>query len=1301
MKKIKSRLVFSCLLLITTAHAQIGKHGARTISTANTIVNEYTNLTANAAAGATSITVASNSLNANSRFPATLAQGDLIMIIQVQGATMNLSTAGPFSIPADNTYGAITAYNNCGNYEFAQVLSVAGGTTINVLCGLKNAYTASGHVQVVRVPRYTTLAINNSLTCQLWNGTTGGIVAVEVQNATTFSGSGSINVNAMGFRGGVETDNAAYYGGGQWGASDPGEGAPKGEGIAGFTTEYTPLNALYARGAPANAGGGGNAHNAGGGGGGNAGNLATYTGYGIPNPTYNAIWNLETPAIGGTSSSGGGRGGNSFSNDNENAAVVLPGDPNWSGDYNRTNGGMGGRPLDYSTGRLFFAGAGGSGEMNDGDAGGGGRGAGLVFIMSYGSVSGTGVINANGENGINAVATGFGFNAKDGAGGAGAGGTVVINTNGTTSGITINANGGTGGNQNFAGFPSSDAYGPGGGGGGGYIAVSSGTPTRNANGGANGTTNSLGFSEFPPKGATSGAIGLPTATFPHYHFTLTNDTLCAGGSTTLNAAVTGTIPAGVTLNWYATEFATAALGSGTSFTTPVLSSTTTYYVGFCPGYYRLPVTVAVSTPIVINTSSVSISNETCLGGDGIISGITVTGGTGTLDYEWNGNPSTGPTLPAAPAGNYTLEVTDDNGCSATAGPFTIGSSGGPVINTTAMVITNSTCGSSNGSISGITVSGGTGVLTYEWNSSPATGPNIGPVIAGTYTLEVTDGTGCTAVAGPFTIGNTGGVTINATGVTITDASCGLDNGSITGITASSTAGGLTYVWNGTITTTPTADVTGIPGGPYTLLVTDGAGCSASSGPYTVNSFGEIIVDSSALSVTSTSCGLNNGSVTGLNVSGGSGVLTYEWNGSASPGADLTNVANGSYTLEITDALGCTVTLGPYVIDDSNPLFAGATGTNVTCFGEDDGSATGLGVGGDGALTYQWIGGPATAVYPGLTAGTYSVVVTDANGCDDTAMVTITQPASINPSIAGTNTICSGQSTTLTASGTGATGYAWSTSESTASITVSPTTTTIYTVTVSNGPCGETTMYTVTVSDPPVASITGNTTICDGQSTTLTANGGGTYVWSDATTANTITVSPTADTEYFVVATNGCGSDTATVTVTIGAGFTVDAGPDQTIGLGNSAVLNATGGTTYTWSPPDGLSCTSCQSPVASPTTTTIYTVTSTNGSGCTSTDQVTVIVDATQSLFVPDIFAPNGNGVNDVLYVRGSGISSLKFRVYDRWGQKVFQTEDISQGWDGNFQGKPLDTGVFVYTLEGSFMSGESFSQKGNVTLKR
>ncbi|HRE97319.1 MAG TPA: hypothetical protein PK637_11170, partial [Flavobacteriales bacterium] len=170
-------------LSFSEANAQRGIKGNVTISTANTIVNEYTRLTANAVSGSTSITVLDNTLDSvAARFTTPLAAGDLIFIYQAQGATINGTLSGGIGIPNDATWGGVTNYGSSGNYELAEVASVSGGTIINLTCGLRNDYTTAGRTQVIRVPRYENLIINagSGIIPHAWNGTIGGIVVVEV-----------------------------------------------------------------------------------------------------------------------------------------------------------------------------------------------------------------------------------------------------------------------------------------------------------------------------------------------------------------------------------------------------------------------------------------------------------------------------------------------------------------------------------------------------------------------------------------------------------------------------------------------------------------------------------------------------------------------------------------------------------------------------------------------------------------------------------------------------------------------------------------------------------------------------------------------------------------------------------------------------------------------------------------------------------------------------------------------------------------------------------------------------------------
>jgi len=140
---------------------------------------------------------------------------------------------------------------------------------------------------------------------------------------------------------------------------------------------------------------------------------------------------------------------------------------------------------------------------------------------------------------------------------------------------------------------------------------------------------------------------------------------------------------------------------------------------------------------------------------------------------------------------------------------------------------------------------------------------------------------------------------------------------------------------------------------------------------------------------------------------------------------------------------------------------------------------------------------------------------------------------------------------------------------------------------------------------------------------------------------------------------------------------------------------------YEWSPSETLVCDSCATTIAVPDETTTYTVTATTPDGCSATSEVTITVVDDRNVFVPNIFTPNEDGKNDELHVLGKGISEIDWAIYDRWGAKVFQTNDTQGGWDGSFKGKKMNAGVFVYALQVTFYDGQVQKYTGNVTLIR
>ena len=252
------------------------------------------------------------------------------------------------------------------------------------------------------------------------------------------------------------------------------------------------------------------------------------------------------------------------------------------------------------------------------------------------------------------------------------------------------------------------------------------------------------------------------------------------------------------------------------------------------------------------------------------------------------------------------------------------------------------------------------------------------------------------------------------------------------------------------------------------------------------------------------------------------------------------------------------------------------------------------------------------------------------------------------------------------------------------------------------------------------SISPGTTICVGNSTQLLASGGYAYNWSppaDLTNpaiANPV-ASPDTTTIYTVTISlvNG-GGDTCiqtlstTIFVADSASFpltaTVD---DDTIGEGESTIIHAITDTTLAilWTPSTGLSNPNSFNPIATPAVTTTYTVTIVDSSGCPKSAMVTIFVRSMKcnplDVFVPNTFTPNGDGNNDILFVRGNEITELYFAVYNRWGELVFETTELKKGWDGMFKGMKTDPAVFAWYLRAKCFNGNELKKQGNVTLIR
>lgn len=360
----------------------------------------------------------------------------------------------------------------------------------------------------------------------------------------------------------------------------------------------------------------------------------------------------------------------------------------------------------------------------------------------------------------------------------------------------------------------------------------------------------------------------------------------------------------------------------------------------------------------------------------------------------------------------------------------------------------------------------------------------------------------------------------------------------------------------------------------------------------------------------------------------------------------------------------------------------------------------------GGTSYSWSNGSSASSIVVSPTSTTSYSSSDtSNSCSVQGNITITVLSQPSVSVSAATSICVGNSATLTASGGGL--YSWNNGITTSSIIVSPSVTTSYSVSVTNA-CGTSTASSmVYVTTQPVAAISNCQDICPGGSLTLTAAGGNSFQWNTGDTISSTSVFNVGI--YTVIVFSGNCSDTDTCVVGNAPLLSIDAGSNVTIASGSGTTLSASGGTNYSWN--TGATTTIIS---VNPTVTTTYTVVAVEINGCSEIDTVTVFVvnfnsecPSGASFYVPNAFSPNDDGENDMLEIICSDVSCIKsYRmvIYNRWGEKVFDSENINEDWNGKHNGKIENTGVFVYYLKYELPDNfdpSTLIKKGNISLVR
>ena len=811
---------------------------------------------------------------------------------------------------------------------------------------------------------------------------------------------------------------------------------------------------------------------------------------------------------------------------------------------------------------------------------------------------------------------------------------------------------------------------------------------------------------------------------------------CSGGIFVTGIATGGMPSLPYNFNWFGTPVPPPPVNT---------TATTSTMASLCVGTYTLVMedqqgctidtTFNIIAPNPLDATLVNAQNETCQPGmDGSIT-VAVTGGTYPYNYNWN-TAATDSIATGLTAGSYTVIVEDGVGCADT---LTAMITAPLPPNITSLPDDVLSCANStDGSLTVTATPGSAPITTYTW-SNAATGTNITGLGAGSYIVTVTDQNNCTAV-------DTGQVVtplpLVLDSVNLQSPQCpGLGGGTITAF-ASGGTGPYLFEWSNGISGTGFNVNGNLTAGDYTVTITDANGCEPLIENITLFDPPSIVATFSAIdSVSCANTGMTcdgTATATATYADGSAGIFDFTWQSGETDNnlasSTAVQLCAGVQQLTISDGI-CFIDT-TVVIPAPLPITPGQQIKNVSCNGMSDGQITLTPNGGTPPYTITWQGGQTGPTIGGLAAGNYTAVITDTKNCTFTHTVTIIQPEPfqvfLNPTQTG-DVSCPGESDgTISVAlqggniNIGPSVYLWGNgvalSNSNIATSLTPGT---YSVTVVD-PKGCEDSLTHTITAPPPIDFTLGEILpiqCFGLNTFVTVesvSGGNptaTYLFSVNNGIDRLPgeqVAVVAGNQLITVTDiiNGCQLDT-TITINQPVEIVVELPAVVEIELGDSltmldpVIISSLPIDSFIWDPGNQLSCTDCKNPRVTAIKNQLYTLTVIDVNGCSASAQVLVDVDRNRNVFIPNVFSPNGDGINDKFKIfTGIGVTKINFvRLYDRWGELLFEEIDLqpspdgTPGWDGNYRGEKLNPAVFLYLVEVEFLDGVKLLYRGDVTL--
>jgi gliding motility-associated-like protein len=645
------------------------------------------------------------------------------------------------------------------------------------------------------------------------------------------------------------------------------------------------------------------------------------------------------------------------------------------------------------------------------------------------------------------------------------------------------------------------------------------------------------------------------------------------------------------------------------------------------------------------TATLDVNNLSCSGNPDGTATVTPDGGTEPYSYLWSDNQTT-PTAIGLAAQAYSVTVTDDNGCMVEL-DLNVGE---PEELEVDLGFSNVSCNGGADGTASVEVLNGNPPYNFEWSNSAATA-DIDNLTAGSYLVTVTDAEGCETVEAvqieePEAL---------SAALDQSDALCNSSpdgTASVTDVLYGSTSTPLSefsFAWS-TVPVQTNPQAFGLVGGEtYTVTITDQQGCEITE---TVTIGHPTPVEVTVVDAIEVSCNGGADGAATVSATGGAGDYEFLWdaNAGSQSGSTADNLGSGTYTVTVTDGNGCKQITTVDIVEP-DPILLDVDVTDVACFGESSGAASATIEGGSAPYDIVWSGGQTGPDIADLIAGAYEVTVTDAKGCVTETTLEVDQP-----------------------------------------------------------------------DDPLVADFSVQDVSCpdnqDGIIFMEPFGGTGPYIYSldqeNFVGSSQLVALESGNYNVLVEDANGCRYITGNIFIGEPDPLTVDIGPESVnINAGETFTLTAETNrepVTYNWIPlgPESLDCYDCQQVTTEelqyPAT---IMVVATDEFGCRAEDKIFIFIDRVRKVLVPTAFSPNGDSNNDLLLVHGNpGVKILEFKVFDRWGELLFQRGDFdindpAVGWDGNFRSQKMTPGVYMWHVVAEFADGTIEEYTGSTTLIR